>query len=213
MYESIKDIMKMSIPIIKANIGIIGVDGAMSFTLPGDKSSFEISPYITALVMSAGYAIVNGLSRFISSKVKKASRIVTAHLLSSAHQYDDFKVPFLPVLAIQSLSGIITSRYILQDNLSFLDLKSKQKTLETVSKFLEEQSGFCSNSSQKSSRSYVGLMEALCASILGHAAIELKQTKKECVPMIINSMRSMLKTDIEGYIITAVNILGKGMSY
>lgn len=210
MCDSIKDILKLNCPFIKSNIGTIGVDHAMSFTLPSGKNSFEVSSYITALVMSAGYSIVDALSRFITTHIKKTSRIVTAHLLSPAHELDDFKIPFLTVLAIQSLSGISTSRYILQDNLSFLDLKSKKNLMATLNNFIEEQWGTW-NHSTENSRTYVGLIEALCASLLGHAAIELKQCSKEAVPMILSSLRCMLKTDIEGYVVSAANIFSKGM--
>ena len=214
MCESIKEIINMNVPFIKANIGTIGVDNSMSFTLPNEENSFEVSSYITALVMSAGYSIVDALSRFITSRVNKSSRVVTAHLLSSAHHSDNFKVPFLSVLGIQSLSGITTSRYILQDNLSFLDLQSKNRMMHTLNEFITEQWSLPNSlSSNHKQRNYVGLIEALCALLLGHFAIEFKQSQKEVIPMILGSLRCMLKTDTEGYVVSAANILGKGMSY
>lgn len=214
MVESIKELMKLAIPVIKANIGTIGVDNAMSFSLPSERSSFEVSAYTTALVMSAGYSLLDALARFVNSKVKKTSRVVTAHLISQAHENDAFQVPFLPVLALQALSGVTTSRYILQDNISFLDLKHKQRFLKIIGGFIEEQWSLWEHLHNKGiNRSYVGLMEALCATLLGNAAIELKQTKKETTPLILNSLRCMLKTDIEGFIISAANILGKGMRF
>lgn len=214
MMECIDELIKMYQPVVRANIGTIGVDNAMSFTLPSEKTNFEISAYITALVMSAGCSLLNALGRFIPSKTKKTSRNVTAHLLSQAHEADDFKIPFLPVLALQALSGLTTSRHILQDNISFLDLKHKQKFLEIIGGFIEEQWLLWENSHNINlNRSYVGLMEALCSCLLGNIAIELKQTKKETIPLILKSLRCMLNTDSEGYIIAAAHILGKGMKF
>ena len=64
---------------------------------------------------------------------------MTGHLLSPVHSNTEFKNPFLTVLARQCLSGITTSRFILQDNLTFLELRLKERFLDTISSFIEEQ--------------------------------------------------------------------------
>lgn len=211
----IKDIMKVSKPFIYGNIGTIGVGNCMSFTLPGSKNFFEVSGYITALIMSAGYCIIDALARFIPNKPKKQQKIIYRHKHLAETPEKTLKIPFLPVLALQSLLGTTTSRYILQDNLELLNETSKQKLLETITSLIDEQWTLRSRISL--AKNYVGLIEALCSCLLGHYAIkyhqEFKQNKKNVLSMILNFLRCMLKTDNEGYLISSAHILGKGMEY
>jgi WD40 repeat protein len=203
--ENIKDLLSLSYPAIKANIGLIGVDNAISFTLPSNKSYFEISSYVSALIMSSGYSLIEGLSQFLTNSLKKNSRVVTGHLISSSHSSPPFEVPFLTVLAVQSFFGIFSARFILQDNIVFIDLKSKHKFLECLFSLLEEQKTF------KKTEKYVPLIEALCCTLLSYSMIELKMLKKEVIHQILTTLRKMLKSDNEGFYITAAGILGKGM--
>lgn len=204
--ENIKDLLSLNYPAIKANIGLVGVDNTLSFTLPSNRSYFEVSPYVSALVMSAAYSLVEGLYQFLSSSVKKNSRVITGHLISPAHDSNSFQIPFLTVLAIQSFYGIFPARFILQDNIVFIDLKSKHRFLECLFSILDEQ-----KSAMKRSEKYVGLMEALCCTLLGYSMIELKILKKEIIHQILTNLRKMLKSENEGYYITAAGILGRGM--
>lgn len=202
--SSLKDILMLNLPAIKANIGIIGVDGTVSFTLPGSSSFFEISSYVSAIVMSAGYALIEGIYQLIPSGSMAHSRIATGHLLSSVHISSNFQLPFLPILAIQSFFGIFTSRFILQDNIVFITRKSKQDFLLALSELLQDLA-------PKPNSSHINLIQALSTTLLGYSIIELKSQKPELTSIILSTLKSMLKSENEGYYITAACILGKGM--
>lgn len=204
--ESVKEVLSLNLPAIRGNIGVIGVDNTVSFTLPGVESFFQVSPYVTALVMSAGYALIEGIYQLMPNATKTQLRIVTGHLSSSCHQSNDFQLPFFPILAIQSLYGIFTSRFILQDNLVYLTRKSKQDFLNTLSEILLD-------NSSPSNPNHTSLIQALTTILLSYFLIELKVQKSNLTGVLLSTLKKMLKSEHEGYYITAASILGKGMEH
>ncbi|CAG9332267.1 unnamed protein product [Blepharisma stoltei] len=205
----LQELIHMEDPVVKNSIGTIGVDGCLSFAVPGLRDRYEISSYISSVLMSGILSIINSLKGLKTNLRKNVKQLANSHREVNASHIQNFKNPDPAVLALQFLSGNLIAGDLLE---SLMPALSKEK-IDGIVNFSQIMIDFSeSNSTTANNHHYVSLIESLCSILLGFLAIERHQIDSEVVENLVLSLRNMIKSKIQNYVAIAAKILGEGIA-
>ncbi|CAG9318291.1 unnamed protein product [Blepharisma stoltei] len=218
--ENLKSLMKLSEPRVCAGIGAIGLNHALSFTLPKEKSNYEISGYLSAQLMTANLSLLVALSS-IEVNLKAAIKKIAESYMRNYK----FKFPDLTFFILHSLSDNRPSKHLQDFFMKILDPDTKKSCFEVLLSVFLSKPVKCRSPSkklssvpnincfmpQKEQRTYIPFVESLIVTYLGYISINSDHINSETTDKLVTVYRCMLKTGMQGNITIAAELLGKGM--
>ena len=207
-------------PAVAANVGTFGVDNALSFSLPGKKSRWEISGYISAVQSASLLSVLNACSHFKPSLKPLIHSSVGSHFARLKDRVRHFKRPCPVVLGFEVIGGNLVAYDLLRTALPLFDTDElmlmmdewRQIFVSTVQGAsvlpLSPKDGIAHWKTFQPARA-VSSSEALSAVMI--AALSLNGVKTDLQPDILSTFENMLKGDSPGYIIAASLLLHDGI--
>ena len=207
-------------PAVVANIGTFGVENALSFSLPGKRSKWEVSGYITSVLSASLQSILTACTHFKPSLQSMIQTNLESHFSQLKTHLRRFKRPCPVVLGFEVLNGNPVAYDLLRSAFPLYDHDELvQMTDEWLQIFMSTPLGQGSlPRSPKGSIDHwkttspvkdVSPEEALSAIML--SILSLSGVKIDVEESIINTFGNMLKGGNQGYIIAASLLLFNGI--
>lgn len=207
-------------PSVVANVGTFGVDNALSFSLPGKKSRWEISGLVSAIQSASLLSVLNACTHFKPSLKPMVHSSIESHFSKHKDRLAHFKRPSPVVLGFETLGGNLVAYRLLRTALPLFDYDELVQMMDEWRQiYVSTAEGTCSlpispNETIEHWKTFepartVSPAEALSALMI--AVLSLDGVITDIQSDILTTFENMLKGNNPGYIIAASLLLHDGI--
>lgn len=174
-----KKILTLFEPAVNGCLGIEGVEGTLSFSLPKARDKFEISGFMTGCLTLSLLNIVDGIKSLTSKNKQKIFQV--SHAIYAPH-ISCYKHADLSMLGLLAVSGNKAAANLIQNVIPLIPKQTKVRLFNSAMAWISKKNTVNRVSNEhvecKESKIPAGIIQALCSTLVGYLALDYKSLKE-----------------------------------